>query len=312
MLRRHLTATATAVALAFAGATATRAACRPTTVATVPLRLEGNAAVVDVALGGTVAPMLLDTGAERTMVTTRAVAAYHLPLDAWVGTVMRGAGGQLEERRDAAVRTVALGDVVLRRRGLSQQASLPVTAQDLGGSPPVAGLLGSDYLGSYDLDLDLAGGTLRLMDATGCAGRFLPWAGAYDAIPARPVPPRGTLLVPVTIDGHRLAANLDTGAGTSFVNARGMHALGLDAAALSADPGGRATAVGGTLELRRHVFSALQLGALRVERPALTVATVPQSGYDMLLGMDLLRGRRVWISYATAQVFIQAGPDDRK
>jgi hypothetical protein len=57
--------------------------------------------------------------------------------------------------------------------------------------------------------------------------------------------------------------------------------------------------------MRLHRFSELQIGPEVTRNPQLWVASarvVPI--VDMLLGVDWLRTRRVWLSYATRQFFV--------
>ncbi|MEJ1977197.1 MAG: retropepsin-like aspartic protease [Acetobacteraceae bacterium] len=170
------------------------------------------------------------------------------------------------------------------------------------GGHVIAGLLGQDYLSTFDLDLDPTRHTLGLYDVSGCAGAFLPWTGRYTAIPAsRPV--RNILLLPVSVDGHPLQAELDSGASNSVVMAPGMLRLGLA-------PGGEAMLRGlgrGSVAAHTQHFAAVRIGDETL--PGMTMLVAPIHGLrsvDMLLGADWLRTRRVWLSWATNQVFVAA------
>jgi predicted aspartyl protease len=290
-------------ALALLFATAAHAACRVEARASVPVTLVQNQATVPVALNGQDTPMLLDTGAGRTLLTAAAVQRENLPQDEWVSTPLRGAGNRIEEHRNVILTSMALGGLKLQRRGLAQSISLAVTGQRLDPQGRIAGLLGADLLSRYDLDLDLPAGRLMLYSVTACAGRYLPWTSSYDAIPAR-ILPDNALVVQVLIDGRTLDAQLDTGAGASLIDARGLHRLGLTPAALAHDSTSLATGIGGQFLDQRHRFSELRIGAERIVSPTIRVAALPRPGVDMLLGMDVLASRRIWISYATAQLFI--------
>ncbi len=284
-------------------ATAAHAACEVQQRASVPVTLAHNQATVPVALNGHDTPLLLDTGAARSLLTADAVQRENLPLDVWVSTPLLGAGNRIENRRNVVLRSIALGGLALQRRGLANTISLAVTAQRIDAEGHIGGLLGSDLLSRYDLDIDLPAGRMTLYTVTGCTGRFLPWTQRYDAIAAT-VLPENALLFPVFIDGHKLDAQLDTGAGASLIDARGLHRLGLTAAALAHDPTTQAVGIGGPFLDQRHRFSEMRIGSDRIAAPAIRVAALPRAGVDMLLGMDLIATRRIWISYATAQLFI--------
>ena len=277
------------------------AGCQVESRATVPVRLEDGLAVVEVTIDGASVPMILDTGADRTVLTAAAVARLRLPPDPWTGTTLRGAGGRLEGRRNVSPDSIRLGGVALRRRALSPKLSLPVIA----GLGRQDGLLGDDLLSLFDLDLDLPGGTLTLFSVRDCNGRFIPWDRPYEAVPIQlGMRSRAMPLVPVRLDGRPLDAVLDTGASVSFLNLRGMRRMGLTPAMLEQDPAVAAGAVGGMAATRRHRFAAIAVGAVTLRDPELLVAPVPTPIFDLLLGVDFWRSCRLWISYASSQIFV--------
>jgi predicted aspartyl protease len=281
------------------------AACEVEQRAVVPLRLAGSAVIVPVSVNGIEGSFILDTGAERTVVTPDAVVHFGLALDEWTATTMRGVGG-IERRRNADPRSVELGGIPLHRRSLARDATLRVATlpNNMSAQQPIDGLLGRDFLSAFDLSLDLPHRTLTLYDVHGCAGRFLPWTETYLSVPVVN-PTESALLVPVELDGVSLRALLDTGAGQSLIAAPGMARLGLGLDRLAGDP---ARVVGGmgphTVTMWRHRFTALRIGGETIDAPVYLVAPIQLSPIsDMLLGADWLMGRRVWISYATNQLF---------
>lgn len=262
--------------------------------ASVPLDLSSGPCVVGVLIEGRPARLVLDTGAERTILTRAAVARHGLRLDEWVGTALRGAGGQIDEHQNAVVGSVTLGGTTLYGRDARAPLSLPVTALDLGG---LDGLLGGDLLRRHTLDVDLAAHTLTLRDP----------ATAMPAASVTLAMLRGVLpLAPVELDGHKLTALVDTGAGVSLVNARGLFRLGLDARGLQADPTVSSLGIGGAFAARRHVFRSLRLGPLRRDRPGLLTLARPEPAFDMVLGLDLLAGQRMLLSYGKAFLKLSA------
>jgi hypothetical protein len=57
--------------------------------------------------------------------------------------------------------------------------------------------------------------------------------------------------------------------------------------------------------MRLHRFSELRIGPDATRDPRIWVASVRVVPIvDMLLGVDWLQSRRVWLSYATRQVFV--------
>jgi len=262
--------------------------------------------LVPLSVNGNDATFVLDTGADRSLVTPAAVQRLGLVLDEWVGTTMRGVGGVVEHR-NANPRSLLLGGIALQLRTITHDTSLTVGAlrfNDSGG-PVIDGLLGRDFLALFDLELDMIAHRLTLYDVRGCTGRFLPWTGDYAAVAAS-VPMTNALVLPMTIDGTRLRALLDTGAAGTLIAAPGIVRLGLTPALLAKDQGAAVHGVGPqSPPIRRHRFASMQIGPQITTDPLLWVAPVRLVPIvDALLGGDWLAlQRRVWISFATAQVF---------
>ena len=172
---------------------------------------------------------------------------------------------------------------------------------------PIAGLLGRDFLAPFDLDLDLPARRMTLYDVRGCAAWFLPWTMPYAAISAS-TPIGAALVVPVLVDGRPLRALVDSGASASLITASGMFRLGLEPALLARDPGGNGSGVGpASVPMRLHRFAELRVGPETTRDAALWVASVHVVPIvDMLLGADWLASRRVWLSFATKQMFVAA------
>ncbi len=289
------------VALLFAGPA--EAGCQAEKRVTVPVHLVDGMAVVDVVINDSSQPMILDTGADMTALTQATVERLRLAPDEWVSTLQRGAGGRLEKHRSVSPASMLIGGMPLRRRGIVAKPTLPVIAGI--GSGRQSGLLGEDLLSLYDLDLDLPAGTLTLFSVQGCAGRFVPWDQPYDAVPIQlGMHSRSMPLIPVLLDRHPLLAVLDTGASVSFLNLRGMRAMGLAPEMLDKDQAVGTSMVGGRAATRLHRFSAMQIGSVVLHDPVLLTAPVPTPIFDMLVGLDFWTTHRLWISYATSQIFI--------
>ena len=283
-----------------------RAACVVPQRTGVDLTIARGVIMVPVEVNGVAASFVLDTGAARSVVTTAAVQRLGLTRDPWVGTTMSGIGG-IARRANADTRSFSLGGVPLIRHMLSRDTSLTVAdipSADTPG-PLIDGLLGRDYLSVFDLELDLPARRLTLYQPQGCDGAFLPWAGHPVAIQASQ-PTESALILPVAVDGVALRALLDTGAAASLIAAPGMYRLGLDRPGAVSDPHVQVSGVGTRVtQMAQHAFQTLRIGGLVVDQPQLLVAPVrliPVA--DMLLGCDWMMTRRVWISYATRQVFV--------
>jgi predicted aspartyl protease len=281
------------------------AACVVRQRAVVPLEIAGSIVLAPVLVNSISGTFILDTGAAQTVVTPDAVGRFGLALDEWAATTMRGVGG-IERRRNADPRSVELGGVALHRRSLARDATLRVATlpRRMVRGHQIDGLLGRDFLSLFDLDLDFPRQTLTIYDVNDCTGRFLPWTQPYLSV-AIEHQTGNALVVPLTLDGVRLRALLDSGASRSLVAAPGMAHLGLGFDRLQRDPNQIISGMGPhTVTMWQHKFRELQVGSEGFADPVFLVAPVQlQPISDMLLGADWLLGRRVWISYATDQLF---------
>lgn len=282
------------------------AACQVQRQADVPLDIAGTTVLAPVVVNGIAGTFILDTGASRSVVTPDAVGRFGLKLDEWTATTMRGVGG-IERRRDADPRSIELGGVALHRRSLARDSTLRVVTlpRTMVGGRLIDGLLGRDFLSVFDLDLNFPGHKLTLYDVRDCTGRFLPWTDPYLSV-AVENPAESALVVPVELDGVALRALLDSGAGRTLVAAPGMARLALGLERLRDGPSQIVSGMGPhTVTVWQHRFSNLRIGGKTFADPVFLVAPIqllPIS--DMLLGADWLLPRRVWISYATMQLFV--------
>jgi aspartyl protease len=282
------------------------AACSMEAKAHVPLTVAGSVITLPVEVNGIQATFVLDTGAQRSLVSIEAVQRLGLARDQWVGTTMSGIGG-IDRRPNANPRSLSLGGVKLARRTLNHDTSLTVGVlpHTHVGNQVIDGLLGRDFLSVFDLDLDVPDARLTIFEVHDCAGRFLPWTGDYTPVPVT-MATEHALVLPVTLDDTPLRALLDSGSSASLLAAPGMFRLGLQASDLAADPAKQISGLGPrTIVTHLHRFRSLQVGRQVIDAPTIWVAPIRLSPIvDMLLGADWLVSRRIWISYATQQIFV--------
>ncbi|HQT77847.1 MAG: hypothetical protein B7X08_04785 [Acidocella sp. 20-63-7] len=288
------------------------AACSAQPAATVPLDVAGGTILVTVEVNGLPATFVLDTGAQRSVVTEAAAGRLKLARDAWVGTTMRGLGG-IERRPNADPRSLSLGGVELVRRTLNHDTSLTVGVLPRvhAGIQVIDGLLGRDFLSVFDLDLDVPGRRLTLYRVNGCSGNFLPWRFGYSVVPVT-MPTEQAIVMPVVLDGVTLRALLDTGADSSLLAAPGLYRLGLPSAALANDPAVPASGLGPRpVMMHEHRFRTLVVAGQIIQHPVMWAAPVRLTPIvDMLLGADWVASRRIWISFTTRQVFVSNDAKD--
>ncbi len=285
---------------ACADAAPTLPSCGIQPLGSVPLVVDQGTLLVPVTLEGIRARMMLDTGSERTTIDPYVAGLLRLPDNLAHMSTLNGIGGATQYRRDVVIPEIQIGAAKFT------MISLAVVDSPKIKGPPISGLLGADLLSGYDLDFDFPGDTLSIYRPGGCRGEPVLWSRTNDRIP---LVRRGLLsMVRATLDGTEIAAVIDTGASSSIVMAGAAARMGLGAAQLMGDPGGTARGVGANApNYRRHRFRRLQVGPLGFDAPELNVSDARVSGIDMLIGLDLLRQNRMWLSHTAGAVFFQRG-----
>ncbi len=271
--------------------------CDFVVVTKMPLDVQNKLLVVPVGIGGKWVKLLVDTGAERTALSEEAVNRLGLARDPKNVTRSTGLGGSFTAA-DATVPGLVLGGVRFPVERVS------VAQLRFGPGLDADGLLGSDILLAFDLDLDVPNRMLTLYRARQCPEVNPPWREPYERV-AGVRALRDRLLVPLELDGVKGMGILDTGAQATTIGPRMAARLGLTAQALAGDQIVRHHGAGpGMQEARLHRFGLLRIGPAVATGPMLSVLPVDAGVGDALVGEDFIDGRRIWMSFNSREVFI--------
>lgn len=275
------------------------AACRLEREAELPLRMVGGGFLVPARIDGHAVQLQLDTGASASMIEQFVAIQLGLPADPYRQTNLHGAGGVILSR-NTKVDLLELGRK--QWRGLSLSSGH--LARRFQEDPPVAGLLGADRLANFDVELDLPHGRMTLWDVSHCEGDFVPWTAPHFAVPlVRANPNR--MLLHVEVDGQPVTALVDWGARSTVVTTAAAERLGVTAAMLAQDRGGTSRGVDQTpVAFHLHAFAQIRIGNEVFHHISTEVADLHVTDVGMLLGADYARTRRIWLSYATRQMFV--------
>ena len=244
--------------------------------------------------------LIIDTGAERTVLTPDAAKT----IDAQRPRIefqrqVRGVGGDLASH-EVELRTFAAGEIPIPWRRI---VIAPVRTAKVFPTP-LDGFLGADVLSDFDVELDLRRQSLGLYQKQTCPAAAPNWAGPYSSI-STGLSPGGRFFFPVQLDGHRLTATIDTGSQLSVLATASARAIGVTQAALSRDRSLAMQGVAGDpLPSRIHRFDKLQLGDFVVRNPEIIVSDLALREADLVLGVDLLSSRKLWLSYGSRRIFI--------
>ena len=223
----------------------------------------GNVPIVTVRVNGAPAEFLFDTGAERTILTAAAAQT------ARGRRALRICAANAQPRRCGGRRRRAAAQPRLRRHGTRRISGYWSARCRCRRSPASrsTGCSGADFFTGFEVDLDLAHRRIILYEPPPCPIAAPAWSAPYATIEAnRSLHDR--LFFPVRLDGHKLAALIDTGAQLTTLDADSAAALGVTGAALARDP--VTTLRGAAAEVvksRAHRFAELQIDGETLARP---------------------------------------------
>ena len=257
--------------------------------------------VVPAQINGRPATLILDTGAESSLLTSSAAKRLGVTSKYDFQRSMAGIGSSMRTG-DARLESMSLGGIALSYpRMLVGDVSFRV-----GGAEP-DGLLGASLLGDFDLDIDVPHRRIELYDRLDCPTARPAWSGPYVTLETTRSLSEHPFF-PVHINGRTLSATLDTGAQRTVISARAAAVAGIGAGSRVAGPEVRTRgAAGETLPATLHVLHDSSVGGIALREPVLVLpATLPRE-IDALIGFDFLLSNRVWLSYGSRRIFIQPG-----
>ena len=259
-----------------------------------------NAPIVTLLANGSPVTLLLDTGAETTILTPAVAQRIGAqPPRVEFPRQMRGITGSLGTS-EVELHSLTAGKVSIPwRRVRVASVNMPSVF-----SGPLDGLLGADSLSTFDIDLDLPHHRMVFYAKQSCPGAAPAWIEPYARITVRRSF-SGHLVFPVQLNGREVDAFVDTGAQLTVLSTRAALALGVTETALARDrPTVTSGAGAGQLSSHAHRFSSLEIAGEIVRNPEIVVADVKLSDADLVLGIDFLISRRIWLSYGSERIFL--------
>ena len=267
--------------------------------AAFPIETRVNLPFVSILIDDKPVRLILDTGADRSMITERAAQRLGLARDTRRLTRLEGVGGGTTSLDTKAV-TLVFGSAKVRNFNLT----VGQFAQDEIDGIQVDGLLGVDILSAFDVEIDPDRGQVVFYRARPCADALPPWKDPFLTVLSTG-PLRGRILVPITLDGVNDLAILDTGAQISSVSDRLARSTGVTQQDLDRDPQGRSHGASANAVIARaHRFRSLRIGNTVINNPVMAVLQLPAGQAGALLGANYLRGRRLWLSFASRRFFL--------
>jgi predicted aspartyl protease len=288
-ITRIVAAFASLMALCSAAGGARAAECAPARLATVQTAsLPDGRITVPVTVEGHALSFLLDTGGVSTTVKWDAAKQAALPVRQ-ADRPLIGVGGSMLNFTLAG-QNFSLGEL--------RVANKPIYVETR-PLPDADGTLGPDILNAYDVEIDLAQGSLSLFSSGYCAPPE--WTPTGSATLAVDIAPGGHVRFPVKVDGATVIAVLDTGSTVTILGMQTAALLGI----YPSSPGLELLHDAGRYRIYAYPFHTLEIGGVAVKNPRIAIATdgfIPSS--DLVLGMDVLRQMRLAIAYGSRRLYV--------
>jgi predicted aspartyl protease len=285
------------------------ASCPTEQAASLPLTFWKGKLLLPVGINGAPQTIALDTGAGISTISTAVANSIDLPHDFDHAAELGGVGGRASVLNIGQIDTLELDRIRLTH------LAFPIADFDMKtqSGDPVAGLLGADVLRRYDLEIDVPAGRLNLFQTSACSDPQPPWSTASDPIPFD-LDEGNHILVGLKVEGTHLTGVLDTGAPGLAVTDGAAFRTGLSEDALDADIpihgiGVNNRAWTGHLHRFENIdFAGVNFHATPAEIIPSNMAAHNDAliGADALIGMELLQKMRLWISYRTKTLYMQA------
>jgi tetratricopeptide (TPR) repeat protein len=276
--------------------------CAVKQVAQLPIDMQGREPTIAVQLNGRDARLMLDSGAFWSTITAATAAENNLKLTPAPSQLrVQGVDGGYTETSLTTVKNFGVLGATLHN------FQFLVGGSQIGG----AGLLGQNFLETFDDEYDLARGAVRLFKTEGCAKTVL----AYWASPGQSYSvvniSRGDLLHPHTIgdalvNGKPIRVMFDTGAFSSLLSLKAAERAGVKPDSPGVVDAGYAIGYGrGKVKSYLARFDSLKIGdSEEIKNSRLRFGELKIEGVDMLLGADFFLSHRIFVSNKEHKVFL--------
>jgi len=253
---------------------------------------------------------ILDTGASMSVITPRTREALGFGPEDGMTARGQGAGGDLSDIRVLVLAKMKVGEREYKNHTVAV-TDLSHLEEQLG--EPIGGVLGANFLARHVIELDFAGGRLRL-HPEGAVDDGRVDTSSMAHIPYEHFAAGGLIRVEVQLDAAPpMPAVLDLGAGRSVVNWRAARAAGLRRR--SKKPTTTAEPLLGAdkkpIETAGYLFETIRLGDFVIEKPELFVADLPifetlgiADSAAMVFGVDLFAGCTVVLDYGNHKLHV--------
>ena len=275
--------------------------CQLVRLVELPLSIEGMRSTIPAKINGQDASFTLDSGAFWSVMTLAAAKQYGLPVDyARVGNLKVGGVGGLVSPGVTTIKDLTIFNLPLRK------FDFLVVGNDIGNG--TAGVIGQNLLRFADLDYDLGHGTLRFFLPKDCGKHNLAyWLKAGDQVSVLDMESTDSVqshtIVTVLLNGQKLRALLDTGAGTSMISLNAARRAGVTPDSEGVTPAGKSWGIGHrSVDTWIGRFESLRIGEEEIRNARLRMGDLDLNT-DMLLGADFFLSHHIMVSNSQHRLF---------
>ena len=239
--------------------------------------------IVDGEINGQKIGVLLDTGAQNSVILRAAADRLGLTRQTAPGYRAYGVGGE------TYVEYTVLDEMKLGQAARRNWRVLVLGERELGQDHAL--LLGYDFFQQVDIEFDLPNDRVRLFQAEDCGNVSLAyWArGTADVVSLAIDNEKPGILVPVKLNDRALLAELDSGASRSVVS-RPQQWIGAF----------QSFVIGGEMIRNPEIrFTDLSIASTHTGNRV----AVREDLRDMLLGLDFLRAHRVYVAHSQGRLY---------
>lgn len=274
--------------------------CKLSKVLDLPVTIGNMHPRAAVKINGVDAVLVVDTGASWNTLSRSNADQYKLHLKEFPPNLQTyGVNGAIQASLGVA-KEFTIAGVTMKRMDFI------VGGSEIGAN----GIIGRNLLFFKDLELDLANGMVRLMDADKCehanlaywvkpGGNYsfadLDWASQDQLLPP--------VIVDAYVNGNKIRAMVDSGATFSVLKLRVAERAGVKSDSPGVIDGGRFGGAGRRLiESYIGPFSSFKIGDEEIKNTRLRFADIDTDA-DMLLGADFMLSHHIYIAKAARRMF---------
>jgi tetratricopeptide (TPR) repeat protein/predicted aspartyl protease len=261
-------------------------------------------ALIPAKINGEEVHFVVDSGAWFSIISAATAAQFKLKVGpAPFGLTIRGIGGSAYPSV-ATVKTLTLANVDIPNR------EFLVGGSEVGRGSGSVGILGQNFLEVWDVEYDLANGTIRLMKDHDCEKVML----AYWVAPDQPVsmiridaatPREPFTIATAYVNGVRIRVLFDTGAATSVMSLKAAARAGVMPDSPGVVDGGYIHGIGGGA-VKSYIapFESFKFAdAEEVKHTRLRIADSDLEIADMLIGADFFLSHRIFVANSQRRLY---------